>query len=130
MQKGFRPYLIFKGNCKQALHFYAEIFKGEITKTRTYKDSPLDVDDDLKGRIFDMEMQSELLTIGASDDLPSYPVTIGSNISLFITLETRAEAQDYFNLLSEKGQVLMNFNDGFAMVKDQFGIHWMILGLA
>ena len=124
--KQVKPYLMFPGKCKEALTFYKECLNGEIAILQTYADSPIDVAEESKNRIFNSEFQADGINFMASDDLPNNKVTIGSNFALFVTFSDRAEHKRVFNKLSEGGKVLFPIENNFGMLIDKYRIQWML----
>lgn len=124
--KHVKPYLMFPGTCRQALHFYAECFDGEIVMMQTFAESPVEVPAEFNQRIFNAEFRADSLRFMASDDLPGNEVTVGSNFALFVVFSDAAEKEKVFNRLSERGKVLFPIEDNFGMLVDKFGIQWMV----
>ena len=69
----------------------------------------------------------------ATDVIESYSqnFTVGDNISLSLSAESKEEADRLFNALSEGGSHVMPLADAFwgayfGMCADQFGIRWMV----
>lgn len=122
------PYIIYNGNCKSALEFYANILGGEITKMQQYRDAPIDAPETAFSRIFDGEMVAGQLLIKGSDSYPGQEVAIGKNISLFLSFSDREHQIDVYSKLIVGGEVEFELNDqsSFAMVTDKFGISWML----
>ncbi len=67
------------------------------------------------------------------DDVEGFstPRVEGNNFSIFIAVESKAEADKYFNALTAGGKVVMPmdmtfWNSYFGMLTDKFGINWMI----
>ena len=125
--KTLLPYIAFPGTCEEALTFYAKVFQGEIVSITTYSNSPVTVAESLKSRIFDSEFRAENLHFKASDDLPDFPITQGSNISMFVKFTSQNERRQTFEALSEGGQVLFPYDEHFCMLKDKFGLQWMLV---
>lgn len=121
------PYLVFPGNCKEAMEYYASVFEGEITLMVTFQDSPVPVTDNASDRIYNSEMRAGDLIIKASDDIPGYEVTQGSNFSLFVPFEHSDRKKSIFERLSKDGKILFPIEDNFGMCKDRFGIQWMVV---
>lgn len=121
------PYLVFPGNCKEAMEYYASVFEGEITLMVTFQDSPVPVTDNASDRIYNSEMRAGDLIIKASDDIPGYEVTQGSNFSLFVPFEHSDRKKSIFGRLSKDGKILFPIEDNFGMCKDRFGIQWMVV---
>ena len=122
------PYIVFNGSCKQAIEFYAQVLEGEIVSMRTFGESPLDVPAEHKSRIFDSAFEAGDIYFRASDDLPGQPVTIGSNISLFVSFTDKAMRKNVFDKLAGEGKILFPLEDNFGMLKDKFGLQWMFPG--
>lgn len=123
--KQLNPYLIFSGNCKEAMTFYQTCLGGEIALMQTFGESPIEVPPEHQHRIFNTIFKSERILIMASDDLPTHPVNKGSNFALFVNFSDQTEQQDVFAKLSEGGTVLMPLEGNFGMLSDKFGIQWM-----
>lgn len=119
------PYIIFSGNCREALKFYTTVFKGSEVSFQTFGDSPIPVNEENKQRIFDSEFVADHIHFKASDDLPEHQITKGTNISMFVAFENMKFREDAFKKLAQDGKILFELNDNFGMVKDQFGIQWM-----
>lgn len=123
--KQIKPYLMFPGTCRQALGFYKKCFDGEIVMMQTFEESPVDVPEELKNRIFNSEFRADNLCFMASDDLPGNEVKIGSNFALFVIFSDKIEKEKVFKRISEGGKVLFPMEENFGMLVDKFGIQWM-----
>ncbi|MEP1034995.1 VOC family protein [Ekhidna sp.] len=121
------PYLVFPGVCKEAMTYYASIFEGEITTMITFKESPVPVPDTAGDRIYNSELKVGNLVIKASDDIPGYEVTPGSNFSLYLPFESVEKKKFVFGKLCEEGKMLFPIEDNFGMCKDKYGIQWMVV---
>jgi PhnB protein len=121
------PYLIFSGNCREALEYYKKIFDGEIKSMVTFENSPIPVSKDLQKRIFDSEFNADGIRFKASDDLPEHPIKVGTNISLFVSFTDKSEKESVFKILSERGKVLFPLEDNFGMLQDKYKIQWMFV---
>ncbi len=130
------PYLNFAGNTEEAFNFYRSVFGGEFTTLQRFKDTPE------AGRVPEKEKNmlmhialplGKSNTLMAADALESmgHKFTPGDNIHLSVETESKAEALKIFNGLSAGGTVKMALADTFwgayfGMLKDKFGIHWMV----
>ena len=121
------PYLVYSGNCKEAMEFYAECLDGEIKFMQTFGESPIDVPEEAKNTIFNSELIAQGIRIKASDDLPGYEVKKGTNISLYISFPDEASKQTAFSRLAEGGKILFPIEDNFGMLTDKFGVQWMVV---
>ena len=120
------PYLMFSGNCHEALQFYAECLDGEITSLRTVVEAPFPVPPGMEERIFDAEFRAGAIHFKASDDMPGNEVAVGSNFAIFIGSPDAAERQKVFARLADGGHIAIPLDDNFGMVTDKFNIQWMI----
>ena len=120
------PYLIFTGQCQEALNFYKDVFHGEITLMHTMADSPIPVPAEHGHLIFNGEMKAGNLTIKASDNMPGNETIVGSNFSMFCNFDDAEKQANVFAQLLEGGQVMFPLEHGFGMLKDRYGIQWML----
>lgn len=130
------PYLNFMGNTEEAFNFYKSVFGGEFTGIQRFKDIP---DGDKMSAEDQEKIMHVALPIGGgnvlmgTDTLESmgHSLTVGTNISLSISAESKEEAEQIFNGLSEGGKVEMPLADAFwgayfGMFADKFGVQWMV----
>jgi PhnB protein len=130
--KAVIPYLIFDGNCREAIEFHANSLGAELTIT-PYSDMPGDVSkhmDDAKNRIMHARLTKGQVLLMASDNMPGMPFQQGNNFNVSVDCESLDEIKTFFGAMSEGGTVTMPLQDQFwgahfGMLKDKFGIHWM-----
>ncbi len=129
----FDPYLHFQGNCRAAMQDYAKIFNGAL-QVMPYSEAP---DPSPEMASSDMVMHAALKVgdrvLMASDFPPGQRGDPQAACSISHIAADRAEAQRIFTALSEGGAVIMPFGDafwadGFGMLKDRHGTHWMVSG--
>ncbi|MBL7885677.1 MAG: VOC family protein [Flavobacterium sp.] len=134
------PYLIFNGNCEAAFLFYQSVFGGEFPYMGRFGEMPPSDDPncppppaDEANRIMHVSLpiSKETILMGSDSTSQSGEVIVGSNISVSINTETRAEADKLFNGLSAGGNVMMPMTNTFwgayfGMFTDKFGINWMV----
>jgi PhnB protein len=131
------PYLNFQGNTEEAFKFYQSIFGGEfIGGISRFKDSP-------EGDELPENEQNKVMHIGlpfgasnmimGTDALESMnqKVNHGNNVYLCISADSRKQADDFFNGLSDGAEIEMEmqdmfWGDYFGMLTDKFGIKWMV----
>jgi len=125
-------YVNYKGNCKEAFHFYEEYLGGKIVSMATFREMPdasnlpeERLDDILHARI---EIGGTLL-MGA--DIPNAEPMRSAYLTLRV--DDAQEADRIYNVLSEGGEIFMKmaetfFATRFAMLRDKFGTSWMLLG--
>ena len=131
------PYIHFNGNAEEAFTFYKSVFGGEFSRVSRYKDisSPeYPIPENDENRIMHIVLPiSKSTVLMASDTLPSMgQVTENDNRNtIFISAESKGEADKLFNGLSEGGKVEMPISYGpwgnyFGMFADKFGVEWML----
>ena len=132
-------YLHFDGQCLEAFTFYKSIFGGEFPYVGTYGQMPPQeglpsVAEADKDKIMHMSLSigKETLLMG-SDVVENFgtPPVIGDNFSIFITANSKEEADQIFNALSEGGHPTMPmtttfWGDYYGMLTDKFKINWMV----
>ncbi|MFD2671908.1 VOC family protein [Marinicrinis sediminis] len=129
MKQQATPYLTFKGNAREALMFYKEIFNGEIEGIQTFGEADFPTPPQADELIMHARMRSGELLLMMSDAFLGQNVEIGNHISLALELHNDEEIEDMYEKLKAEGSVLMELQDTFwgakfAKVKDKFGIIW------
>lgn len=126
-----KPYLIFQGQCREAIATYAEVLGGKITTLMHPSDMPeMDVPEERADWIMHSELSFEGGAIMASDDLMgSNPAMAGCFVML--DLPSNEAAKSAFEALSKGADIIMPYaptpwSDGFGMLKDRFGTQWML----
>ena len=126
-------YMNFNGNCREAVEFYAQVFKTEKPQIMTFGDAPQSPDYALPEEAKDLIMHTRLDIQGSnvmfSDTFPGMPFVVGNNISLAIVNEDLDELKSLFNQLQEGGKVAMELQETFwskcyGSLTDKFGIEW------
>ena len=128
-------YLSFNGNCAEAMRFYEKVLNGKLEALLTFGQTP--VADQTAPEDADKVMHALLLIDGQAlmaADAPSgmtYQPMRGCALAL--SYKTADEAKRVFDALAEGGKITMPFNpsfwaDGFGMVDDRFGTHWIVNG--
>ncbi len=125
------PHLVFDGNARQAIEFYAKCFGGKL-EISTYQDSPdKSINEQFKTKVMHSVLYTENATIMAFDQLPGQNLKFGDNIHLSISCLSESELTKFFFSLSENGEITLPLQDTFwgarfGQIKDQFGINWML----
>jgi PhnB protein len=128
--QGIKPYIAFKGNCREAMNFYRDKLGGEILFVQTYGESPM------KGKGPDDKIMHCSIKIGdsvimACDNVfEENPTVVGNNISLAIGGKDIADAESTFEKMSDGANIIMPMQETFwaerfGMLTDKFGINWM-----
>jgi PhnB protein len=129
--KTLNPYLFFPGNCEEAMNYYKECLDGEITALQRFGDTEMPVEEDYRNKIMHGELRSEGIHIMFSDGAPHKEIVEGDNVQLSITVETTEEQDKIFDTLAKEGKITMPLEKTFwgaryGMLKDKFGIRWML----
>ncbi|PKM66493.1 MAG: hypothetical protein CVU95_10955 [Firmicutes bacterium HGW-Firmicutes-2] len=128
-----QAYVNFSGNCREAVEYYAKVFKTKEPKIMTYDEMPpdpdFDVSEDIKKWVLHTSLDISGSTVMFSDVFPGTPLVVGNNISLTIITDDEAEIRDAFDQLKEEGRVDMELGETFwskcyGSVEDKFGIIW------
>lgn len=125
------PYLLFDGNCHQAMEFYRSCFGGELTFMKV-KDSP--AKDQMPpvqwNKTINARLKSGSLEISASDwlRLDQTPIR-GNTVCLFLSGGSSQELGALFQKLSEGAEVTDPLKEMFfglyGALNDKFGVRWM-----
>ena len=124
------PYIMFQGNCRQAMEFYQACLGGELN-LQTVGESPSK--DEMPPETHDHVLHSRLaageIVFMASDMMGPGEWVGGNAVSLCISGSTKAEIEAAFAKLAEGGTVNQPLIDvffgTFGSLTDKFGINWM-----
>lgn len=130
-----KPYLYFNGNCREALEYYAEVFKTEKPRLMLYGDMPSNekfpMDEEAKKRVLHAEIKIKENTLMFSDSFPGTDLVMGGNIELVYMSGDMEEVKYIFSKLKEEGKVAMELQETFwskcyGTLTDKYGIGWQI----
>ena len=129
-----QPYLFFSGRCDEALEFYQSAVGATVDMLMRYSESPSPMPPGSIPPGFEKKIMHATFRIGEStlmasdgdDEELSF-----SGFSLSIAVPTEAEAGRVFAALAEGGQVSLPlgktfWSPCFGMLKDRFGLGWMV----
>ena len=130
------PFLIFDGNCAEAMTFYHRCLGGTLTLTKL-GDSPMKAafPAEKYGRIINALLKSDAIEISATDWMasPSREPLLGNMSAIFVMGED-ADIRVAFGKLSE-GAKREGFQDLHAMpfgsygqFYDRYGVQWIFKG--
>lgn len=123
-------YLLFEGNCKQAIELYHSIFGGELSISLVGETPMKDMfPESMHNKVLNARLQSAEVDISASDWLrPSEQYISGNNMALYISGATFDETKRIFSALSNNAKItdaLVEQPFGlYGALKDEFGICW------
>jgi PhnB protein len=128
-------YLIFNGDCAEAMRFYEKTLGGKLEMMMTHAESPMagQTPPGSENRIMHARLNLEGRLLMASDDMPGHPYKGKHGFALSLMYPTADAGRSVFDALSAGGQVTMPYQktfwaEGFGMLVDRFGTPWMVNG--
>jgi PhnB protein len=131
------PFLLFDGNCAEAMTFYQNCFGGELTLTKL-ADTPMkdQFPPEKHNRIINAHLNSGAIDISATDWMasPAFEPIQGNTFALFVIGGAYEELKTVFDKLkagasSEWFQELHEMPFGiYGQFFDKFGIQWIFRG--
>lgn len=124
-------YLLFDGNCQEAMEFYKVCFGGELSLTKV-KDSP--AKDHMpamqQSKTINARLKSGNIEFSASDWLRLDQTRVhGNTVCLYLSGGTFLELKALFGKLSEGAEITDPLTDIFfgvyGALNDRFGVRWM-----
>ncbi len=131
------PFLLFDGNCAEAMTFYHNCLGGDLTLTKL-ADTPMKdmLPKEKWGRLINANLKSGEIEISATDWMasPQYEPKQGDTSAIFIIGGSYEELKVVFDKLAEgakedRFQELHNLPFGtYGQFFDKFGVHWIFKG--
>jgi PhnB protein len=130
-----RTFLNYGGNCEQALRFYEQQLGGRITMLMRRSEQP---DQPATWPGWQDSIQYAIMDLGdtqlMASDVPPDRFQPMRSVYLSLTVESVAEAERVWALLSDGGDIYMPmeetfFAQRFGQLRDQFGTSWMVMCL-
>jgi PhnB protein len=131
------PFLLFDGNCAEAMSFYHGCLGGRLVLTKL-ADTPMKAQfpPEKHGRIINAHLSSGLIEISATDWMasPSFDPILGNMSALFVIGTDDAELKAVFDRLAagaerERFQELHAMPFGtYGQFYDRYGVQWIFRG--
>lgn len=131
------PFLLFDGNCAEAMTFYHECLGGEFTLTKL-GDTPMKatLPAEKYDRIINAHIKSGDIEISATDWMasPEFDPVQGNTYAIFITGDTYDELRVIFDKLKdgENNKRLQELHEMpfgiYGQFYDKFGVQWIFRG--
>ncbi|MDY0779342.1 VOC family protein [Tenacibaculum sp. IB213877] len=126
-----QAYLAFRGECQEALNYYADLFDAQIVNRQTYENSKRDIPEDYRHNLEHAELKGKGIHLMAYDASPDTPLNNGNNIHLSVDLEDEQKALKIFNKLSEGGIIHEEFREHewnalYGRCTDKYKVDWMV----
>ncbi len=131
-----QPYLFFDGRCEEAIEFYKSAVGAKVEMLMRFKENPErgkggmeppDADDKVMHAAFKVGDALIMASDGHCTGKPKF-----DGFSLALSVKDEAEADKTFAALGKGGEVNMPlaktfFSPKFGMVRDKFGVNWMVM---
>jgi PhnB protein len=128
------PFLLFDGNCAEAMTFYHDCLGGELTLTKL-GDTPMKamLPPEKHDRIINAHLKSGMIEISATDWMasPEYDPQYGNIFAIFVESDNFDELQAVFDKLSQDAQkdrfqALHEMPFGmYGQLYDKYGYQWI-----
>jgi len=129
------PYLHFRGDCAEAMEFYAKLLGAPAPTMMRYRDAPgMEVGAEDSRLVMHAEIHAPGGTLMASDYPPGVPGDPQKGVSVMYGVADAETGRQLFQALEggHGGSVLAFgptfWSHGFGMLKDRFGTAWMVMG--
>ena len=130
------PFLLFDGNCAEAMAFYRDCLGGELVITKV-KDTPMreQVPLELHDKTISARLTSGAIEFTATDWLhQSRTPKPGNTVCMYLNGGTYSELRAIFDSLSMGAdpQLLDDLHDlpfgSYGHLADRYGVHWFFQG--
>jgi PhnB protein len=131
------PFLLFDGNCAEAMTFYHQCLGGELTLTRL-ADTPMKAQFPIEkhNRLINARLVSGSIDISATDWMasPAFDPILGNTFAIYVIGESYAELKTVFDRLAQGAEKtrLQELHDMpfgvYGQFYDQYGIQWIFRG--
>ena len=130
------PFLLFDGNCAQAMTFYQACLGGELTLTQVAQ-TPMkeQLPAEFHQKIAFAHLKNGFLEFSGTDWMhPTRKFQPGNTVCLYITNGTYSELKQLFDKLSVGAdqELLDELRDlpfgSYGHLADQYGVHWFFQG--
>ena len=130
------PFLLFDGNCAEAMEFYRHCFGGSLTLTRL-GDTPMSAQfaPEQHRKIVNARLKSDTVEFSATDWLhPARKPREGNTTAILVTGTGREELKPVFEKLRLGGdpELLVELRDmsfgNYGRLTDRYGVEWFFGG--
>ncbi len=130
------PFLLFDGNCAEAMTFYQSCLGGELTLTKV-RDTPMQdqTPPEYRDRIINAHLKSGAVEFTAADWLhPVRKPKQGNTVCLYLNGGKYGELKAIFDKLSAGAEedLLDELRDlpfgSYGHLADRYGVHWFFQG--
>jgi len=128
MTQKIKTFLMFDGDCEQAMNLYVSLFRdAAVASIRRYGPGEAGAEGSVMQASFVVQGQ----TFMCVDSPVKHDFTFTPAMSLFVDCADEAEIDELFSKLSNGGQILMPldkypFSRKFGWLSDKFGVSWQL----
>jgi len=130
------PFLLFDGNCAEAMEFYRSCLGGELTITKVADVAmPHQPPPELLQKVAHARLKSGAVDISATDwQHPTRRFQQGNTVALYVTGGSHEEQRKIFDGLDAGGapslrDELQELSFGiYGHLADRYGVHWFFRG--
>lgn len=120
---------IYINNCQKALHFYQNLFGGEIKNMQMSDDLPMF--QDMQGKVIHSELHVNAKCVFYFVDIFEPKREKPGNVTLMLHMDNKTELERCYTALCEGGAVGMQLQKTFwgawhAIVTDRYGAPWAL----
>jgi PhnB protein len=135
------PYVIFNGNCEEAMRFYERVLDGKLERIVRFADMNMgcsggqEIPAEQGQRVAHARLELEGHGLLFGGDCPATMKYEGiRGVNLTLSYDTVEQAQRVFAALAEGGNVIMPIAPSMwakaaGMTTDRFGVDWIINGV-
>jgi len=126
------PFLLFEGNCAEAMKFYHSCLGGELSVTKI-ADTPMagQMPQSLHEKVANAYLKNDHMEITATDWMhPVRKPKQGNTVCIYITCNEYIDLRQFFDKLSEDAdkELLDELRDlpfgAYGHLADKYGVHW------
>ncbi|MDN7242760.1 VOC family protein [Planococcus sp. N028] len=126
-------YMIFNGNCREAVDYYSDVFGTEKPEIMKFGDMPPEdgyvLPEDAKDLVMHTAFDVHGSQVMFSDAMPGSKVTFGKNINLTVVADDLDKMTAEFDRLAQDGKVIMPlektfWSPAYGALEDKFGVNW------
>ena len=127
----FQHYLMFSGDCEEALKTYEKAFGGKVTFLCRYGDTPgAEIPEEQKNLVMHANFYVGDACIMCADY--PYKTTPGDNTFVMPPFKTIKEVKKAWDVLKEGATIIEDLSPSFfaeiyGTLRDKYGINWMLM---
>lgn len=124
------PYLTLPGRAREAIQFYADVFRGEVIALMTFGEMDPNAGE-MANMVMHSHMKADAVEIMISEGGPGDSRTGNGPVDLALHMDDTSLQERLFNALAEGGEARMPLSDvpwgaRYGEVVDKYGIRWLL----